>query len=323
MALWANLHGGFTLGLAVAGVLAAEAVWEADRDQRKRATVRWGVFLVVAVGAACITPYGYQPLLITFKLYANQPVQYIREWAPLSAKNDPVVEVTFVLLLFLALYFGVRIKFWRLLITIGLVHLTFQHVRMTPMFALIAPIVLASSLAAQFKFLNLRAQITSDPQFFAFARRVTKPPMYAFLLVGVLVTAILYVSRSDPRPPQEAVPEGAVNYLENSRYAGRVYNAYEFSGYLIFRGVKTFVDSRIDQLFAGGFFEKTLVAARLNAGLKEILDQYGVSVALVKPESVEANQLKHDPDWSELYADKTAVLYGRRSGAIDKRGSHD
>ncbi|MGY4242050.1 hypothetical protein ACVIIZ_003458 [Bradyrhizobium sp. USDA 4523] len=55
--LWANLHGSFTLGLALMGPFALEAIWTADKSARARVAVQWIRFGVLALGAACITPY--------------------------------------------------------------------------------------------------------------------------------------------------------------------------------------------------------------------------------------------------------------------------
>src|SRR6266699_1591422 len=81
MVLWANVHGSFTLGLAFAGVLGAEAVFDSEPSARIRTAVHWTVFLAAALGAACATPYGYQPMLLTFTvLSGNEAVQTMGEW---------------------------------------------------------------------------------------------------------------------------------------------------------------------------------------------------------------------------------------------------
>ena len=53
MALWANLHGGFVLGLALIGPIGLEAVWSAEPGRRRQLIVRWGLFGVAALAASC------------------------------------------------------------------------------------------------------------------------------------------------------------------------------------------------------------------------------------------------------------------------------
>ena len=53
--LWANLHGSFAFGLALAGALAVEAVEEAV--DRRKAAMGWGLFLLAATVSAMATPF--------------------------------------------------------------------------------------------------------------------------------------------------------------------------------------------------------------------------------------------------------------------------
>ena len=86
MALWANVHGGFIVGLALAAGLAAEAIIEGPSGERRSLARRWTVFLLAAVAASCLTPYGWGPLLLTLKgfILGNEVKQYIQEWQPVS-----------------------------------------------------------------------------------------------------------------------------------------------------------------------------------------------------------------------------------------------
>ena len=85
MTLWATVHGSFVAGLALAVALAAEAVFESPSGERLLVARRWAVFLVAAVGAACITPYGARAFLIAFQvIVANEGKAYITEWQAVS-----------------------------------------------------------------------------------------------------------------------------------------------------------------------------------------------------------------------------------------------
>jgi hypothetical protein len=53
---WANLHGSFTLGLALVLPFAAEALWYADGSERGRLAFEWFRFGLPALGVDCITP---------------------------------------------------------------------------------------------------------------------------------------------------------------------------------------------------------------------------------------------------------------------------
>src|SRR5712664_61861 len=81
MLLWANLHGGFTFGLMLCGAFA----------------------LVAAVLVACITPYGPESMLVTFRIFRlGDVLGMISEWRSPNFQGQPFQE----LILLLALYAG-------------------------------------------------------------------------------------------------------------------------------------------------------------------------------------------------------------------------
>src|SRR5438874_314041 len=62
MVLWANLHGGFVLGLALIGPVGLEAIWCCERKDRGTLAARWALFGVAAVVACGCTPSGWNSL---------------------------------------------------------------------------------------------------------------------------------------------------------------------------------------------------------------------------------------------------------------------
>ena len=303
MAVWANLHGSFTIGLALAAALAAEAVFSAPAGARRGAAGRWSIFLLAALACACLTPYGYQPLLMTSQVFVgNEALQYVREWRPRTLEGLGVIEVTLFGLLILALLNGVKLSLLRLAPVIALLYLMLAHLRFAALFATGAPLLLAGPLADQFPFLR--------PQALAGARR-------RFRLLLSSVAGLLFLGVAgfaaygpDVAPKAGITPEGAVDFLVRERLTGKIYNDYNFGGYLIFRGIPTFVDGRSDQLFVGGFL----------SDLQEILDRHpaefpnylrarNVSVALVSPNSREAEELTRSPDWEKVYSDAIGEVF--------------
>src|ERR1700760_930252 len=78
MPLWVNLHGSFAFRLALAGVLAVEAVMEAK--DRETAALHGGFFLATATTSALLSPFGIEGLVFPFRLTAMHGIAYIGEW---------------------------------------------------------------------------------------------------------------------------------------------------------------------------------------------------------------------------------------------------
>src|SRR5262249_18444642 len=69
MVLWANLHGGFTLGLLLAACFGLEATIAARAGDRRRVALRWLSLWAGAVLAGFMTPYGYHYFLQTYHVF--------------------------------------------------------------------------------------------------------------------------------------------------------------------------------------------------------------------------------------------------------------
>ena len=313
MLLWANIHGGFTLALGLAALLGAEAVFQSDSGTRFRVAVRWGSFLVAALACACATPYGYQTILIALQfLGGNEAVPFIREWQPMFGESTPGIKIFVMALLFLALYYGVKVPFWRLVAIIMLIYLMLSYVRFAPWFFAITPILLMSPLANQFHFLRLDTDLATNQNVFEGLARVSRKALYP--ISSMVMIAIVAFAFYGPALSSRAdiTPAGAVDYVLEHNLRGNIYNPYDFGAYLIFRGIKTFIDSRTDQLFSEGFASS--VARTLHrepSAFVAMLQKYDISLALVKPHSIESAELEKSSVWTKVYSDATSQLFVR------------
>src|SRR5207248_773752 len=184
---------------------------------------------------------------------------------------------------------GVKLGPVRVLMIIVLLHLALQHMRGLAIFALVLPLMVAHPLPQQFAFLRPSA----DP-FPLFNRRRSRPLVTTMaLLASVLVAGLLgtdyKILRSDDAPPNHFAPAAALDYAMNANVSGLVFNDYDFGGYLIFRGIPTFIDGRT-LLFGKEFALKYHDAMALGAGdrLDQLADAYKISWTLLRPKSAAA-----------------------------------
>jgi hypothetical protein len=314
MVLWANLHGGFTLGLVLAAGFGLEATIAAPSAQRWRVGIRWVSFWLGALLAGCVTPYGYYYLLQTFHvLDLGDLLRQIGELRPMNPYTDVKQEVILLCLMGMALLFGVKIGLVRVLMIFGLLHLALQHVRGLAIFALVLPLMVAHPLQQQFPF--LRPSNDPLPLFDTHKLRpmVTAVAIIATLLLAGLLGTVYATSRPLDAPPEHLTPTAAVDYAMKANLTGPVLNAYEFGGYLIFRGVPTFIDGRtlpFGKQFALDYFD----AIKLGAGdkLERLANEHNVSWTLLSPRSAAALHFDQSPGWRRVYADDVAVVHVRR-----------
>jgi hypothetical protein len=311
MTLWANLHGSFTFGLVLAGALGIEAVCDSSPGSRRPTAARWVLFLIASLACTCLTPYGLRSMLVTYQLFGgNEALNYVTEWQPVTLDSFGLQESIIFALLFLALYFGVKLRFWRLLTLLAAAYLMFAHIRFAALFALLTPLLVMTPLTDQHPYLRLTSQVAADPGFFASllkASRVLRLPLSALLVAGICLFGAVGPSMI---PKADITPRGAVDYMRERQLTGNIYNFYNFGGYLIFSDIRTFIDGRSDQLFQHGFMTHLYDAVEHDPDeFARLLKEYRVAVALVTPNSAEARQLDARHDWSKVYFDDVSVVY--------------
>jgi len=305
MVLWANLHGGFTFGLVIIAPFALEALLVADAAERLAVAWRWLRFGVLALFAACITPYGPESILVTGRVLGlGEALSFITEWRPQDFTHLGLFEILLLLGAGLVLWRGLTLPPIRIVVVIGLLHMALAHTRNDELFGLLVPIVIAGPLATWFRW-SAPQDAASEPK--------TAPAAAVMAIIAALTLAV--AATRDMRPSANVAPAAAVASLTASK-AERVLNDYDFGGYLIYSGTATFIDGRTE-LFGGAFMMRYLRAIMLRDldDLLRLLDEYRVDATLLSPSVPAVALLDRLPGWERIHADAVAVVHVRRPGA--------
>src|ERR1700744_4489609 len=149
MVVWANIHGSFIIGPVFSCMFAAEEVVEANSLQQATAAVlRWSGLIVATLAFALVTPFGLDGVLFPFTLVAKSTaLAGITEWQPSHRANNLPLVVWLVLLLFVVLTRGIRVRVSRAAMFILLLYMAFAHQRFTELLALAAPLLLLDDVA--------------------------------------------------------------------------------------------------------------------------------------------------------------------------------
>jgi len=301
--LWANLHGSFTLGLALIAPFALEALWTADKSARFTIALQWIRFGLLALLAACITPYGVESILVTFRILdLGTTLSNIVEWRSLDFGTPNPVTVCLLAGAAYVLYSGFRLPPLRIAALLALIYETFAHVRYVDVSALVLPFFIAGPLGQHLSWPQLQQ-----------GRKVIPPARKAFVaaIAALVIATGVIVSMTDHTPPR--APRVAVEKLKELK-ANRVLNDYYFGGYLIFQGIPTFIDSRAE-LFGSAFLTRYVRAIWLEdlADFVRLLDEYKIDTTLLFRSTQSVGLLDRLPEWERIYADDMAVVHARRT----------
>jgi type IV secretory pathway VirB2 component (pilin) len=321
MTLWANLHGSFPFGLALVGAFATEAVTVAgDANARWRAVRQWGVFLITAVLAALMNPRGiYGLVFATDMLHMNYALAHVSEWQSPNFNTFEPLEVLLLVAAAVSLTRGLRLPPLRIVMLLGLLHLSLKHIRHADLLALLAPIVAAQPLASQLSHTGDQAnQAVNLDRIFVALARPAKPIASAGVLLMLAVVVMIGIRFSELRPPAGITPEAALSAVRigfpggAAPLPGPVLNDYGFGGYLIYVGIRPYIDSRAD-LYGDAFLSNFARALDLKSPelLPDLLARHHIGWTLLKPDQAAVALLDRLPGWRRFYTDDIAVVHVR------------
>lgn len=298
MTLWVNIHGTFLLGLALVAAYALEALLA---QENRPATLRgWGVFGIGAAVAALLNPHFLSGIFFPVWLMGTSRLGDIGEWQPIDFSQLQPLELVVLAAIYFIVTRGVKIPPLRALIVLGLLHLALQHHRHQLVFAIAAPLALAQSLSLS----SARTLLSKK------GGRLAGITIAGTVAVLFALTAVRLVVRATPRDSQVA-PITALAHVPGDVRNRHVLNDYSFGGYLIFAGVRPFVDSRAE-LYDDAFFRNYAQIVEPDpAVLKATLLHYDIGWTILGRHSPVAGAMDSLSGWHRLFADDFAVVHIR------------
>lgn len=316
MALWGNLHAGFSIGFIFMGaVIVGEVLTKlTSRDGHHlswQGIRKLVIVALVSVAALVINPYGFQMLLVPFQTVSIGALQnFIQEWNSPNFHERQTWP-------FIALLVGVlgaagasqrRMSWTDFLLVGGTAFMALLAGRNIAVFAVAATPVLTRHLNAA---LIERGWILKPLQ-------VTTPRMarlnailVAVVMLGCLAKVLVVLDDSVVQPAVEQyLPSRAANYISENPVPPNMFNSYNWGGYLMFALPETpvFVDGRTD-LYGDTFLtESYYQTAIAEDGWQDTLRDYGVNTVVVETNSGLGRVVSDSPDWRVAYTDEQAVV---------------
>ena len=345
--VWSNIHGGFVVGAILLLIFWCSEAGKYFLHEKFK------FFGRCASSAESIRRLSYSSLLSMFAMLCN-PNQYKVLLLAFAAPSVPIEEYVRPMLyeyhaywFMLALVLLLVVILLRvndptdLLFVAFLVTLSQLGIRGIILFAIGAAPFLAVSITRLWQWLCRRRYVEDffgKPGLASFA--AYRPQQFVFLVF------LLFFGINQARAEgvmkfsinADNYPGRAVAFLQGKDFPGRLFNPYNWGGYLIWQYPQrqVFVDGR--GLDEQAFFHYQLIAAG-QGGLvsfapgsrlplwKRLLDEYGIQVILTNAVTSVGrivplvDMLAFDPDWTLVYQDGTSLVFLRDSpGNRDKFG---
>jgi hypothetical protein len=336
--LWVNLHGSFTIGMAMILIkMLSEAVqyWRNIGDKSRTASqLRWdAAALAAAVAATAINPRGLDFYLHVVGYLSNPTVRRTDEWKSFDLFSGMGAPAFLVLAIIVATMIWKTKRFssrpeLALLILLAIAGL--NSMRLIPYCALIAmPVVGPAWQAIKTKVEEETVEPGAKLPWYrrwlgkivvmeqrAGSQETSSLRMSLLVIVGVLVMGLVAMKVpwfAIKDFDSERIPVAHVAYLTDKSFIDKHgFNYDNWGGYLYMKSKqRVFIDDWTDFLPVP-FIDEYVQMLLTQPGWEKTFARYDFQWVLVPPQANIAQVLRHSPDWQVAKEDEAAVLLVRK-----------
>src|SRR5881398_667308 len=335
--LWANLHSGFLVGIIIAALFLLGEWFDAYRfpatgmPARRRKLFGWAI--VAATLLAVVNPSGIQTLLFPLGTLTSPLIQNnIQEWA--SPDFHSMAGLMFEAILFLLLAGlatgKVRARTHEWLWAFALLYLALASQRNVPLFVIGgAPLAARCAQALFATFQSILPPVVRRPAAQAALRWTPirfSGPMVAVgalnlaLLVVAVAVMLTYRALPNLRSADEAAaiasvfPVQATNALQAVGKPVRIFNYYDYGGYLLWRlypqGSRIYIDGRVE-VYGSALFSRYLRVSYMAEGWPSVIAQSDPDAIVLPNGHPLVALLQQDPAWQLFSHDRVATVFTR------------
>jgi hypothetical protein len=321
MALWANLHGGFVIGLAVLGLYAAVAGLQ-DRTAGRGwwRAIKLGALMLATLIATLVNPFGIREWYVVADKFSepiialNRNVEFHSLFYQLATGDrlssfyacvfplaiTAAAAITFVL--------APRRDDLALVAVAGLMVCAWFYATRNMAFAVIA---CTTPLTRHLALVIGAHGAAERPPGDSAARAPARVQIFA--LVATLFVAAFGKIFSPPLPIYSDYPVGAVAFMQRNHLSGNILSTYAWGGYLVWHEApasKVFFDS-FDERYPKSVQHDYLHFASAGPAAAQVLERYPHDYVLVPASSALYRLMAKRNGWAPIYHDSVCVLFAR------------
>jgi len=315
MLFWGNIHAEFVAGFLLLLAYIAGWFWQ-YLFTRPHIALRTGKKLILVASlsflASLFNPAGLRTWG-TILGYVNNPylMSRITETRPPDFTQAAYLPLLVLLVISALLLATKRDKFTpaQVLLIAGFGAMSLFSARNAHLFGVVAPFALSNGLngVTGFRpFKTIEALIT---------RVESQINGKAWPIITAIVASIAMMTGSlgnFNRFETSVFPVDAVTWLENNPQSGRMFNAFDWGGYILFHlwpQQKVFIESQTD--VRGELTQEYEAVITLRGNWREIFRQYGITWVVIPPHWDLARELIV-ARWEIVYQDQTAIILIRK-----------
>jgi hypothetical protein len=292
MTPWANIHGGYVFGLAIAGAFGLEAL--VASEDKSHAFRQWLVFGLACVGTVFINGNGPEGVVHPLRFTQLQMLPLIDEWKPSNPATTPFFFAVLAVTLALIAWKRPRLHWVRWLLVGGLLGLALLQQRHQATFAIVAAMILPEGFARG-----------------AEARELTDPTLRWVAAAGAALLVGLRAAMPLAPPDNEANPWKLIAAVPPELRSQPVLNGYSMGGPLILSGIRPYIDGRGDMYGDELVLGFSRIAHGDSKGFDQAVQRWNIRWAILPNDAKSLIALLDRSGWKRIAHDKVGVIYAR------------
>ena len=322
MLIWVNMHGGFAAGLFLMGAFWFIELVKYILNKNKLFNIKHKIIelkhlfklliiIIVSFAVTFINPYTWRIYEELFSTIFNAPVKsWIAEWLPVTLSSIGgynFAMYTLIVVVFL-LFTYKKVDSTKIFLGLIFFFISIGSWRHMPLFTVITLPLLTESIE----------KISPKAIYYYIKSSWVIVPLVALVFwQGYGIYKSVYISSVNPSSLRSVLPYGAVQYIKKNNPEGKLFNEYNWGGYLVWNlpQKQVFIDGRMaiwqteDQNL---FRDYIAINPNVDEHLDKIIEEYDIGLALVYTNNRYRNYfLRNSIMWPIIYMDNTAMLFQR------------
>lgn len=295
--LWVNIHGGSSnliyilpILFIISGLFTFNSSKLENKRYSKKQIIKYLLCIVLGFIPLLINPHGIKMIIYPYVNMANSlMISSISEWQP-SNLNDIQHYIYFIIVFIIFLFLFLSKKKIRLIdfiLFLSSLYLGLKSIRFWPFIYI----------------------FMSHSIFYYINERKKDPGTNIILLILSIICILVFVSNIPilRLKPPKIVSDKAINILKKEN-PKRLYNYYDYGGYLIYKDIDVFIDGRAD-LYSEYNYKDYLDIYFLNYNYNKLIKKYYFDYFIIPKKSGLSTYLNENNKYILIYKDKKVSIY--------------
>lgn len=283
--LWSNIHGGSSnLSYIIYGIFLLDSIKKKDKDL----SFKYFLMIVLSLLSIILNPHGVKMILYPYQnMNYKMMLSCIDEWQPFNIFSiDGIFYFFFI---------------------VGILSILFKNKRKVNLLSvlLISIFTLLAIKSTRFMPYLLIVSTSIIPNYFQISKfKIDIIPIFLFIvLIFLLLTTTIVIPKVDNS--FKRISDDMIQYLKEKENLV-LYNSYNLGGYLIYKDIPVFIDSRADIYIDCNFND----VCQIEKGYQpDLLEKYNFNAFIIENKSGAYSYLKNNDNYELYMQDENNSLF--------------